>query len=158
MKTSTVVWIVAIAIVLGLGWYVYRSKSPDLAPSQNVAADDSRLSGAAAAPSGEESAPLSAAVVYGPNGFSPSTVTIAKGGAVTFKNEGAGKMWVAADLHPTHEEYDGTSKNQHCPDTVGTAFDQCSVGASYSFMFGKTGTWHYHNHVNASDTGTVIVR
>jgi hypothetical protein len=72
-------------------------------------------------------------------------------------------MWTAADLHPTHTEYDGTDTKTHC--TNGSAnngtFDDCSAtpaGASYDFTFTKAGTFDYHNHTRADDTGTVIVQ
>ena len=156
MKTSTAAWIIIALVLLGAGWYFLSNRPSAPSPTQNIAADDSQN---AAVPTTETaSAPMSATVMYGPDGFSPSTVTIAKDGVVTFMNQGDRGMWVAADMHPTHEGYDGMTKNQHCPDTAGTAFDQCSVSANYSFTFGKAGTWHYHNHVNAGDTGTVIVR
>lgn len=103
---------------------------------------------------------LAVTVRYIDNGFSPKTITIKKGTRVTFVDENAKEdMWVGADEHPTHTEYDGTSKNEHCiegkPST--TTFDQCGKGATYSFTFDKVGTWGYHNHVVASDEGTVIV-
>lgn len=156
MKTSTVAWIIIVLILLGAGWYFFSNRSTTLSPTQNIAIENSQNP---AAPSPETAgASMSASVAYGPDGFSPSTVTVAKGGVVTFKNGGTGKMWVAADMHPTHEGYDGTTKDQHCPDAAGVAFDQCSVGPAYSFTFEKTGEWQYHNHVNAGDVGTVIVK
>jgi plastocyanin len=100
---------------------------------------------------------MSATVTYNGDSFSPKTVTIAKGGKVTFTSTG-GNMWVAADEHPTHTEYAGTSRQQHCPDTAGTAFDQCGPGTSYSFTFSKAGTWDYHDHLNSNLEGTVIVK
>ncbi|MFB6076721.1 MAG: hypothetical protein ABEK12_01155 [Candidatus Nanohaloarchaea archaeon] len=45
----------------------------------------------------------------------------------------------------------------HCPND-GTVFDQCSTGTTYTFTFGKTGEWAYHNHVRSGDTGTVVVQ
>lgn len=92
------------------------------------------------------------------NGFSPQTVTIKKGGSVTWTNEGAGGMWVASAKHPTHTVYDGTSLNEHC-DTASTVvpLDQCDSGGAYTFTFDKAGSWNYHNHMNASHFGTVVV-
>ncbi len=101
-------------------------------------------------------APLSATVTFNGDAFSPSTVTIAKGGKVTFTSTG-GNMWVASDLHPQHTIYSNTTRQQHCPDTAGGAFDQCMPGANFIFTFTKTGTWNYHDHTNANLGGKVVV-
>lgn len=90
-------------------------------------------------------------------GFSPATLTVKKGTTVTFINDTTESMWVGSDQHPSHTGYAGTSKNEHCPDTAGVAFDQCAVGNSYSFTFNKVGTWGYHNHTNAGFKGAVTV-
>ena len=87
-----------------------------------------------------------AQVTLGQNGFSPATVTIKEGGTVAFTNQGSQGMWVASDPHPQHTDY---------PD-----FDALRLykpGETYSFTFTKPGTWHYHNHLDTGETGTVIV-
>ena len=157
MKTSTIAWVAAAILILGIGWYFYQNASPTLSPSQNIAVENTQDTKATAS-SAMATPPVETVIAHGPDGFSPSTVTVAKGETVTFIQQGGSGMWVAADMHPTHEGYDGTTKNQHCPDTAGVAFDQCSVGTAYSFTFGKAGTWGYHNHVSASETGMIIVK
>jgi len=72
-------------------------------------------------------------------------------------NQSTLDMWVGSDEHPTHTEYDGTKKDDHCPNPTNTVFDQCSSGDSYTFTFTKAGTWGYHNHKVKEDTGTVVV-
>ena len=96
-------------------------------------------------------------VTYSDAGFSPKSVTVLVGTKVIFVNQSTKNMWVASAKHPDHTVYSGTSLAQHCPDTANSAFDQCSTSTSYSFTFNKVGTWKYHNHVNASDFGTVVV-
>ncbi|MDO8566530.1 MAG: hypothetical protein Q7R58_00055, partial [bacterium] len=80
---------------------------------------------------------------------------------VIFTNQSTKNMWVASAMHPTHILYSGTSLSQHCPDTSNASFDQCAAGApgsSFSFTFNKEGrNWKYHNHVDASKFGNVIV-
>ena len=67
-------------------------------------------------------------------------------------------MWVASAQHPSHTVYAGTARQEHCPDTADTAFDQCAGESSgYSFTFEKVGTWNYHDHLNATVFGKVIV-
>ena len=105
------------------------------------------------------STPTSATVTYTDSGFSPSSVTIKKGGTVKFVDQRNGSMWIGSAPHPAHTGYDGTSRTTHCaPGYTGPApFDQCSPGASYSFTFDKVGTWPYHDHMNSSSFGKVVV-
>jgi len=105
--------------------------------------------------------PKTVAVTYSANGFTPATFEINKGDTVTFANQSGGQMWVASGPHPAHTNYSDTTREQHCPDTADTSFDQCTAvaaGQSYSFTFQKTGTWKYHNHVGAGDFGTIVVQ
>lgn len=97
-------------------------------------------------PSGEQSKTVPT-VEYSSQGFSPQTVTIKSGMTVTWTNKNADGMWVASDPHPTHTDYPGFDALKSIP-TDGT----------YSFTFTKTGTWGYHNHLNPSQKGTVIVQ
>jgi plastocyanin len=92
-------------------------------------------------------------------GFQPQTLTIKKGGTVTFVNQSGDVMWVASGAHPDHDGYDGTTRSEHCdPAYAGPKpFDQCAEGNSYSFTFTKTGTFNYHNHRLDEDYGTITV-
>jgi plastocyanin len=95
-------------------------------------------------------------VTYTDSGFSPKTITIEQGDAVTFINNSSRNMWVASNRHPTHNEYPEESDE----DCLGSSFDACrgiSVGDSWIFTFDYVGEWGYHDHLNASRTGTVIV-
>ena len=85
-------------------------------------------------------------VNYTNSQFEPKEITVPLGTTVTFQNESDGGMWVASAIHPTHNIY--------------PEFDELKSikkGESYTFVFDKVGTWKYHNHVNSSKTGTVIV-
>ncbi len=79
--------------------------------------------------------------------FSPASITVREGDSVTFVNNSSGGMSVASDPHPSHANY--------------PEFDQYKTGArgqkTFTFKFDKAGSWLYHNHLNASATGTVIV-
>lgn len=92
------------------------------------------------------------------SGFSPETVTIQAGETVVWESD-AGNMWVASDQHPSHTEYSGTSRTEHCQngDQTSSAFDQCSAGDRFSFTFEQEGEWSYHNHENSFQGGTVVV-
>lgn len=163
-STGWAVTIIIILLVLGGGWW-YASQPggvdfPNLQEqaNQQPAPSANGSSGVdVGVDVGVSTAPMSASVTYGANGFSPAEVTIKKGGTVTWTNNSGGNMWVGSAQHPTHMVYSGTSLAAHCDDEIDVSFDQCENGSSYSFTFARVGTWAYHNHSSASHFGRVIV-
>ena len=89
-------------------------------------------------------------VIYEDSGFTPSSVTIARGTTINFTNKTQIPLWVASDPHPEHTNYPG--------------FDMAEKGSvpepgeNASFTFDKQGTWTYHNHSAPEDKATVIVK
>lgn len=153
-KSSNIPAII-ILVILGGIFYFYKNTSTKMIPP---AVDKSNL-----APQGvpikKESADKipTSTVIYADTGFTPKTITIKKGTRIVFVNKTTNKMWIASDPHPTNQGYSGKPRTAHCPDTSGTAFDQCNTGNNYSFIFNKVGTWGYHNHMVDQDRGVIIV-
>ncbi len=87
------------------------------------------------------------AVNYDGTKFTPATITIKNGDTVVFKNLGSTNMWPASDPHPTHVNYPGFDSLKAVP-----------PGGIFSFKFTKVGTWGYHNHLNPSQKGTIVVQ
>ena len=86
-------------------------------------------------------------VIYGSLGFVPSTHEIKIGDTVTFKNESGKGMWVASNPHPSHSdtpEFD--------------AGISIANGNSWSFVFTEEGSFSYHNHLNSSQGGKIVVK
>lgn len=85
-------------------------------------------------------------VVYTNDGFRPAKLTIPVGTMVEFVNQSDKQMWVASNIHPSHEilptfdEFKGVGKGQ-----------------TYMYTFDKKGTWPYHDHINASLEGVINV-
>lgn len=91
--------------------------------------------------------PSSARVIINASGnFSPKTVTVKKGGIVTWVNQSPFEIWPASAPHPVHTNYPGFDAQKGIAN-----------GETYSFTFDKTGTWNYHNHLNVASTGVVEV-
>ena len=93
-------------------------------------------------------------VVYTDNGYSPNPIKIKVGDTVTFKNESSQSMWTASAMHPTHNQYPTTGG------CWGSTFDACQgiqPGDSWSFKFDLAGNWKYHNHLNATHFGSIVV-
>ena len=152
MNGNIIGTLVVLVILIAGGWYLFSGTTAyaPIASETSVATSTATIA---------TTTPVGVTVTYDTAGFSPTSVTVPVGTSVTFVNQGSGEMWVASDLHPTHESYDGTTRSQHCiAGYNGPApFDECAAGSSYRYTFLKVGTWGYHNHVSAGDRGTVIV-
>ena len=99
-------------------------------------------------------------IVYTDGGFSPSPLTVKAGETVMFKNESGREVWPASAMHPTHAVYPGTAIEKCDSAAPGEMFDACGPvmpGESWPFTFNIAGEWAYHNHLNASYFGKVVV-
>ena len=93
-------------------------------------------------------------------GFVPQTITISSGDKVTWINKYTVDSWPASALHPTHKMYPGSDINKCNTLQKNQIFDACQrlqQGESWSFTFNQKGMWKYHDHLNPSRTGTVVV-
>jgi plastocyanin len=136
-RTTTIVLILVAIVAIGGAAYWYSGKNSSTTT-----------------PTGTTSS-KELTVTYTDSGFSPASVTIAKGGVVMFKNNSSAPMRVASDPHPTHTNY---------PDKggcSGSTFDSCNEtapGDSWVFVFDTAGNWGYHDHLNPKHKGIVIVQ
>lgn len=109
-----------------------------------------------AAPSFQQITPGQQHVItYTDSGFSPKTLTIKKGDTVAFENTASDDVRVASNPHPTHEGYPTTGG------CVSSTFDSCGnipSGQMWTFTFDIAGSWGYHNHLNPSEGGTIVVQ
>lgn len=94
---------------------------------------------------GQASPTASAVISYTANGFSPAQVTVKVGQSVEFKNSADSNVQVNSAVHPTHELYPVLNIGVIAP------------GESTSVTFDTAGTYKYHNHLNASQTGQIVV-
>lgn len=142
---SKAIWgVLGLLIVIVLGAF-FVSRNQVEAPTTPTATETPQ----ATTPSSTDSAePVSGSitVAYSNTGFSPATITVKVGDTVTFKNTSTQMMRVASAPHPTHTAYPEFDAK------VGTA-----AGGSYMFTFTKAGSWKYHNHLNSTSGGTVVV-
>lgn len=94
-------------------------------------------------------------VVISDSGFNPDEITIPEGATVTWISEGKLLHWPASNNHPLHTIYpDGGG-------CIGSKLDACrglKKGESFSFKFDSVGSWGMHDHNNAANTMTVIVK
>lgn len=162
MNNKVVVGLVVLLVGVAAGWYLLQGGKPvqetPLRTGEDVVettpptqapvtiSDEALATGATGAAMEKGGVPGKMSVNYGEGGFVPNNVSVKKGTTVVWTNQSQGGMWVASAVHPTHQLLPG--------------FDQLkSVGAggTYEYSFTKVGTWKYHNHVQAADTGSVVV-
>ena len=103
-----------------------------------------------ASPSAEEASPSAeevteAIVMISSSGFSPKSVKIKIGGKVLFVNGDSADHQVMSNPHPTHTGYAKLNVGVIKPNDMQTA------------EFDTAGTFGYHDHLNPSLTGEVVV-
>lgn len=86
-------------------------------------------------------------IAYNGTAFSPPQLTIKNGDVVIFKNESDKSFWPASGPHPVHTNYPEFDAKK----SIGP-------GQKYEFKFTKTGEWPFHDHLNPSATGKIIVK
>ncbi len=84
-------------------------------------------------------------ITYDGSNFSPSTATVKSGGTVTVKNTSLSVIQFNSDPHPSHG--DDTELN------IGTI----NPGSSQTITVTTVGTHGYHNHLDPTQTGTLVV-
>ncbi len=81
-----------------------------------------------------------------PGTFEPDNIVIKRGTKAIFKNLDTKPRWPASNLHPTHGLYPEFDPRQ-----------PVAPGAEWSFVFDKTGTWKFHDHLMPNLRGSVVV-
>lgn len=141
---NKIITTIIVVIVIVAGAY-YLLNSPKIAPQEKPSQT----------PPSTTSAPVEQDfVTYTDTGYSSSAIKVKVGTTLTFKNESTQSMWTASAMHPTHTVYPTTGG------CIGSTFDACKgiqPGESWPFKFDIAGTWKYHNHLNPSHFGTIVV-
>jgi plastocyanin len=139
--------VIAIAIVVFLGYKVVKSNSGNSGSYGSVATNNTpspEMTGAAGTITPVNN---SSVVQITQAGFVPDVVTIKTGETVVWQNPDGVSATVNSDVHPTHLLYPPLNLGEVPPQ-----------GGQVSLKFDKAGTFTYHNHLNPSQTGTVVVQ
>ncbi len=91
--------------------------------------------------------PATAQVEITKDGFIPATLFVAKGTTVTWTNTDSNPHPIASNPHPEHTTLPGLDSK-----------DVISIeGGTYSFTFDTPGEYTYHDHLNPTTNGTIMV-
>ncbi|MDO8486756.1 MAG: cupredoxin domain-containing protein [Candidatus Curtissbacteria bacterium] len=86
-----------------------------------------------------------AVIIYTDSGFAPTTLNAKVGQKVVFKNNSGSAIQVNSAPHPVHNLYPELN--------IGAI----AAGSTGSTSFAAAGTYKYHNHLNPSQNGTIVV-
>lgn len=84
-------------------------------------------------------------VILGDSGFIPKDITVKAGTRVVWRNSSGKSATVSSDDHPTHRLYPFLNLGEFSADTT------------IQVVVEKPGKYGYHNHLNASEVGTITV-
>lgn len=131
--------VIVLVLIVGI-WLLTGSKknAPSPSPASNPSASQETAS-----PSAEV---IQMKVTITSSGFMPQTITVKAGESVTWVNGDNVSHQVNSAVHPTHQVYPPLN-------TVG----ELKAGESKSLMFPDVGSFKYHDHLNPSLIGTVVV-
>lgn len=134
-KKVLIVIIVAVVVIAAGLWVAFGYKQTASTPAvdQNSTANK---------PAAEKA---DATITYTDNGFSPTTLTVKSGATINIVNNSSSPLEFSSGEHPTHLEDPELNMSTLQP------------GKSGSVKATKTGTVSFHNHLKASDTGTLTV-
>lgn len=137
---------IAIVLVITIIIFAFPSRTPSTQQSQDT---DSSIPG------------TTHIVEITSTGFVPKTFTISKGDSVTWVNKYSSPSWPASAAHPTHTIYPGSGVQKCGTSEEKNIFDACrglAENEQYTFTFNESGSWNYHDHLNPSRSGRVIVQ
>ena len=138
LKKVLIIIVVLVAVVAG-GAFAFKMVNSSTDSTQNA-------SDVASDASASNEISQDATITYSENGYSPERLVVKSGTKVTIKNASSKDMEFDSDPHPSH-----TNNKELNEDLV-------EAGKAQTFVVNKTGTFGYHNHLNASETGTIVVK
>lgn len=154
MNNKVTIGIVVAVIVVLAGFFLVYNKSSYSPPIQSQNSSQgtqtpttpvTQQPGSPAQPGQEEST-----VTYTGAGFSPSTLTIKVGTKIVWVNKSSDQVKVGVNPHPIHTGDRVITNGEFTLDLA--------AGESKTVTVNKTGNFDYHNHLNPSQTGTIIVQ
>lgn len=144
MEMKKVLVLLIVIILLGAGYFFLFAKKGTAPTTQTAPVTQTQQTQQTVSPPASQAAQNTVTLTV--NGFSPATLTISAGQTVTWVNQSGEMATINSDPHPTHTNY--------TPLNLGGF----ASGASLSLSFPTAGTYGYHNHLNPSERGTIIVK
>jgi plastocyanin len=140
MNRNALIAIVVVVILAVGGWAIYDHGKSNNNSSYGNNSTTTQTNTSNPPPSSNQ--PTEGAITIKNMMFTPSQITVAKGGTVTWTNNDTTAHKVVDDL----SNVGGPNSGDIAP------------GATYSFTFNKTGSFQYHCSIHPSMRGTIVVK
>lgn len=127
--------IIAVAVIAG-GFVLIGNKKPSQAPT-------AQSQPTITVPTKSEIEPE--VITLTSTGFTPKDITVLQGTRIIWKNESGKTATVHSDDHPTHRLFPILNLGEF------------GNGSSVQVVLSEEGVFKYHNHLNASETGSITV-
>lgn len=149
-SVKAVLGAVILVIIVGGVFFAVASNKADSSAGQNTTSQPASTSTSPAQKQPVTSTPDTATVAgtisYNGSSFSPSSLTVKVGDTIKIANQSSTALSFNSNPHPVHTDE---------PELNVGAID---AGQSKTFKVTKLGSWGYHNHLNPSQTGTIVVQ
>lgn len=136
--------LIIVVLIAAFGAFIILGNKNTSTPS-STNQSNSIKSEVSATPAVTESNGKEANVILGDSGFVPKDITVKQSTKVIWRNSSGKAASVNSDDHPTHQLYPFLNLGEF------------SNSSFLQVVFDKVGKYNYHNHYNASETGTVTV-
>lgn len=144
-KVFIFIGVALVAVLIATVIYLFVFEKPATAPDTEPVRQETNTTDDTSTQESEEPAAADSAVItYSDDGFSPDSITIEEGQTIIVKNGSSDTLDFASDDHPTHQTNSELNVGLIEP------------GEAKSFKPSK-GSWGYHDHLNASATGSITV-
>lgn len=149
-----IIAIVVVGVVAAGAVLLLNKSNPDETKNTNTATVDESMTASQVRETPPPPPPSTAApsdtpevtITYDGSNFSASATTMKAGGQVKVVNNSNKTLDFDSDPHPVHT--DNAELNAGI----------INAGESKTFTITKTGTWGYHNHLNARQSGSITVQ
>lgn len=136
--------LVIVALIVIFGAFTFLGNKNTSTPSSTNQSDSTK-SKVSTTPTARGANNQVVNVILADSGFVPKDITVKAGTTVVWINKSGKAATVNSDDHPTHQLYPFLN------------LGELPNSSSLQVVFDKVGKYTYHNHLNASETGTVVV-
>lgn len=150
MRRNSIIIVIIALLVVGGAALALTNKTDDTppatTPTQTTETTDTTNTETNTTDTNDTDQLAAATITYKDGSFSPSSVTIKTGQSVNIINDSDADIQFVSNPHPVHT------------DNAELNIGSIAIGSNKTITIVNTGTWGYHNHLNSTESGTIVVQ